>query len=163
MYLEASAQKDTLAKVDSTPKKVFVPHRPEIIYEVDEQSTLGQSMRRGRTIYLNQCLRCHGDKGQGIEGLFPPLAKSDYLMADSNKGVLVTIFGLNEKIMVNQKEYNTKMEGNTFLNDTEVADLHNFILNSWGNRARMIGINQVKTIRASRKVEKKINDLTQNK
>ena len=163
MYLEASAQKDTLAKVDSTPKKVFVPHRPEVIFEVDEQSTLGQSMRRGRTIYLNQCLRCHGDKGQGIEGLFPPLAKSDYLMADSNKGVLVTIFGLNEKIMVNQKEYNTKMEGNTFLNDTEVADLHNFILNSWGNRARMIGINQVKTIRASRKVEKKINDLTQNK
>ena len=150
-------------KPENLKAKVTYPIRPEIVYEVPEESILGQSMRKGRVIYLNDCLRCHGDKGQGIEGLFPPLSKSDYLMADAARSIKVTLYGLEGKTKVNGKEYNQKMEGHAYLKDQEVADLHNYILNSWGNHAKMIGVNQVKLVRAESKITNEKPQFTKNK
>ncbi|HEY0609559.1 MAG TPA: c-type cytochrome, partial [Chitinophaga sp.] len=46
---------------------------------------LKASMARGKTLYGTYCQSCHGNQGQGVEGVFPPLAKSDYLMADRKR------------------------------------------------------------------------------
>jgi len=43
---------------------------------------LKESIERGKDIYITNCLTCHLDQGEGIEGVYPPLAKADYLMAD---------------------------------------------------------------------------------
>lgn len=46
---------------------------------------LKASMARGKSLYGVYCQSCHGDQGQGVESVFPPLVKSDYLMADKKK------------------------------------------------------------------------------
>ena len=48
---------------------------------------LKASMARGRETYVTYCVSCHMDQGEGIEGVYPPLAKSDYLMADRNRAI----------------------------------------------------------------------------
>ncbi|OUR72268.1 hypothetical protein A9Q78_07300 [Methylophaga sp. 41_12_T18] len=45
--------------------------------------------KQGKKIYKSQCAACHQKKGQGIPGVFPPLAGSDYLLADKERAIKV--------------------------------------------------------------------------
>lgn len=56
---------------------------------------LKASVTRGREIYVTYCLSCHMDQGEGIEGIYPPVAKSDYLMADKNRAILQVLYGVS--------------------------------------------------------------------
>jgi len=93
---------------------------------------LEESKKRGEDIYMSYCITCHMDKGQGIHGAFPPLANSDYLMADKERAIRTILNGLTEEITVNGQVYFGEMTPQD-LNDREIADVLNFIMNSWGN------------------------------
>ena len=69
---------------------------------------LKASMTRGRETYITYCLSCHLDQGEGIEGVYPPLAKSDYLMADKNRAVRQVLYGASGEMVVNGKTYNAE-------------------------------------------------------
>ena len=60
-----------------------------------------QKMEKGARIYLEVCAACHQPQGQGIPGAFPPLAKSDYLMADKKRSIAIIKNGLEGPIVVN--------------------------------------------------------------
>ena len=51
-------------------------------WQASQASDLEASIARGKTIYNTQCVTCHREKGEGIKDVYPPLAKSDYLMAE---------------------------------------------------------------------------------
>ncbi|MBN8651876.1 MAG: cytochrome c [Cytophagales bacterium] len=93
---------------------------------------LKASMQRGKTIYEAQCMSCHMAEGEGLEGVFPPLAKTDYLN-DKNRLVKVVLRGVRGPMKINGVEYNGEMAGFS-LNDDEVSDVLNYIRNSWGNK-----------------------------
>jgi mono/diheme cytochrome c family protein len=94
---------------------------------------LKASMARGQEVYMAQCLSCHQSEGEGIEDVFPPLAKSDYLMADKKRSIHQVLHGLSGEIKVNGKIYNGEMSAFD-LTDQEVSDVLNYIRNSWGNK-----------------------------
>jgi len=98
---------------------------------------LEKSKKRGEDIYMSYCITCHMDKGQGIQGAFPPLANSDYLMADKERAIKTILDGLTEEITVNGQVYFGEMTPQD-LNDREVADVLNFIMNSWGNKGETV-------------------------
>ena len=97
---------------------------------------LRQSMAEGKLIYDDFCVRCHLDNGKGEDGKNPPLANSDYLQ-DIDKTIQSIKFGLSGPIKVNGKIYNSVMEYQG-LDDEEIADVVNYILNSWGNKHEQI-------------------------
>lgn len=101
------------------------------------------SIARGKSTYNTQCASCHMEDGNGIEGVFPPLAKSDYL-TDKNRLVKVISTGLRGPIVVNGVNYDGEMPGNK-LTDKQVADVLNYIRNSWGNQAKAILPNEIQT------------------
>tara|TARA_B100000242_G_C42848462_1_gene394020 strand:- start:184 stop:447 length:264 start_codon:yes stop_codon:yes gene_type:complete len=70
-------------------------------------------------------------EGEGSKGI-PPLAKSDYLFNDIENSIHVVKNGMKGEIIVNNVKYNNVMES-PGLDDEEVADVMNYILNSWGN------------------------------
>jgi nitrite reductase (NO-forming) len=107
---------------------------------------LKASVARGEQIYTGYCLSCHMDQGQGIESVYPPLAKSDYLMADKKRSIQQTLYGVNGEIKVNGKAYNMEMTGFD-LTDEEVSDVLNYIRNSWGNKGGAITPAEVKASR----------------
>jgi mono/diheme cytochrome c family protein len=77
-------------------------------------------------------MTCHLPAGEGVAGVFPPLAKSDYLMQKRKESIEAIKYGLKGKIIVNEQEYNGNMS-TLGLADDEVADVMNYITNSWGN------------------------------
>jgi len=91
------------------------------------------SIARGRETYITYCLSCHMDQGEGIDGVYPPLAKSDYLMKDKSRAVRQILYGVSGEITVNGKKYNGEMTA-VDLTDQEVSDVVNYITNSFGNK-----------------------------
>lgn len=97
------------------------------------QDTKQASVKRGQEVYSNNCQNCHMENGEGVESTFPPLAKSDYLMKDPARTIAIIIKGQSEPIKVNGKDYNAMMPAQDYLTDEQIADVTNYISNSWGN------------------------------
>src|SRR6476660_5455668 len=72
---------------------------------------LRASIERGKEVYTVQCMTCHLEQGEGIEGVYPPLAKSDYLMADKKRSIDQMLHGLTGEVKVNGKTYDGVMTG----------------------------------------------------
>lgn len=90
------------------------------------------SIKRGGEVYIYYCQKCHMSDGEGGENLYPPLAGSDYLFNNVNQSIKVVILGSDKDIIVNGKTHDMEMEP-SYLTDEEIADVMNYILNSWGN------------------------------
>ena len=114
-----------------------------------QDSKLKASMERGKDEYEGICVPCHMDQGQGIPGVFPPLAKSDYLMADLNRSIKGMIEGQEGEIEVNGVKYNGAMPA-TGLDDQSIADVLNYVRNSWGNKGDYVTKEQVAKVRAGK-------------
>ena len=111
------------------------------------QDPLAESIERGAEVYIDFCIQCHLGKGEGVAGTFPPLAGSDWLTKDRYKEAIKAVkYGQKGPITVNKITYNGVM-ANLELYEDEVADVMNYIMNSWGNtQDQMITEDEVKAI-----------------
>ncbi len=96
---------------------------------------LAKSIARGKVVYIENCASCHLGTGEGVIGTFPPLAKADYLINNPMNGIKAVKFGLEGKIKVNGEEYENMMPS-PGLDNSEIADVMNYILNTWGNDSK---------------------------
>ena len=106
------------------------------------------TLSRGRDLYLKNCFACHQMRGQGIPGVFPPLAGSDYLLADIDRAIRVVCEGLSGEITVNGRRYAGVMPP-AVLEDEEVALVLNHVLRNWGNSGPEVTADRVKKVRAT--------------
>jgi mono/diheme cytochrome c family protein len=106
-------------------------------------------MERGRKVYFSSCFACHLATGDGVAGIFPPLARSDYLLADRERAITITVKGLTGPITVNGKPYNNFMPPQP-LTDDQVADVMTYVLNSWGNQAAAVTPLEVRRVLGER-------------
>lgn len=108
----------------------------------------------GEAIYTGKglCMTCHQANGEGMSPSFPPLANADYLLADTKRAIHQTLNGASEPITVNGVEYPGGIMGASVkalnLTDKEVADVVNYILNSWGNNGGTVTEADVAAVRA---------------
>lgn len=111
-----------------------------------QEPSLEESMERGKEVYSDFCVTCHLDKGQGVPYAFPPLANSDYLMNNRETSIKAVKYGLQGEIVVNDLTYNSAMAP-MGLEDEEIADVLNYIMNSWGNKQdRMVSVDEVSQV-----------------
>ncbi len=107
---------------------------------------LEESIQRGSEIYADFCVTCHMEQGEGVMNAFPPLAKSDYLMNNREASIGGIKYGQSGELIVNGIAYNSEMAP-LGLEDEEVADVMNYILNSWGNSSKdMVTLEEVEAI-----------------
>ena len=83
-----------------------------------------------------------------MPGTFPPLAKSDYLMADVARVIETVLNGLNGPIQVNGQNYNGTMPPMGHLKDEEIADILSYVRTSWGNTGTPVSAAEVAAVRA---------------
>jgi len=110
--------------------------------------TVAEQVKAGGALFLGTCSVCHQGNGEGLPGVFPPLAKSDFLNADHARAIDVVLRGLSGKVAVNGTEYNSVMPAMNQLNDDEVANILTYVLNSWDNKGGRIKAEEVKAARA---------------
>jgi glucose/arabinose dehydrogenase len=104
----------------------------------------------GGELYRQHCAICHGAEGQGIPGVFPPLAGSDFLEHQREKALKAPLEGLFGKITVNGREYQGGMPP-VILKDEQIASVFAHVYGSWGNRGAAPSVAEIKTLRSQSK------------
>jgi nitrite reductase (NO-forming) len=96
---------------------------------------LTKSIARGKEAYSANCQNCHLADGKGLQGAFPPLAKSSYLSKPAGELIGYVLKGQTGDITVNGTVYNAVMPAQDYLSDEQIADIYNYVRNSWGNKS----------------------------
>src|SRR5512145_1587677 len=76
------------------------------------EATQGAAKARlpeGQQVFQAYCQACHQANGEGMPGAFPPLARSDYLLADPKRGIVAVLQGLSGPITVNGAKFDAVM------------------------------------------------------
>jgi len=108
--------------------------------------TREERIAAGQRVFTTNCIACHQAQGQGIPGAFPPLAKSDFLMADKHRAIRIVLGGFSGPITVNGQSFNSTMPS-LGLNDEDIANVLTFVRNSWGNSGDMVTTEEVAAAR----------------
>ena len=108
---------------------------------------LKASIERGKEVYSAQCMSCHLEQGEGIEGVYPPIAKSDYLMSDKKRSIEQMLHGLTGEIKVKGVAYDGVMTSFEVLSDAEISDVLNYVRNSFGNKGGAVTPEEIKAVR----------------
>ncbi|MFI5133949.1 MAG: c-type cytochrome [Chitinophagales bacterium] len=95
---------------------------------------LKESIKSGKEVYDQNCQNCHMEDGQGTPEINPPLANSDYLKNPAKTLIEVILKGQSGEVVVNGKKYNTDMPAQEYLTDDQIADVLNYVRNSWENK-----------------------------
>lgn len=94
---------------------------------------------RGKKIFNAQCVACHQTNGQGVTGVYPPLAGSKWVLGHQEVLARILINGLNGPVIVLGNQYNGNMPafGPAGLNlkPTDIASVLTYIRQEWGNEA----------------------------
>lgn len=102
---------------------------------------LRHQRERGRQLYATQCAQCHGDQGEGVTGVYPPLAGNSTVVLGEATNVLQSIRhgGFAPATASNRRPFGMPPAG---LNPQELADVATFIRQSWGNRAPTVTVQE---------------------
>lgn len=98
------------------------------------QRDVQKSITRGKEVYTLYCQNCHMEDGNGMPEVNPPLAKADYMKRPAKDLINVILKGSTGSLTVNGKKYVGAMPAQEYLSDEQIADVLNFVKNSWGNK-----------------------------
>jgi len=98
------------------------------------QNNTPQSISRGKEVYGLYCQNCHMENGSGMPEVNPPLVKADYMKRPAKDLISVILKGSTASLTINGKRYVGAMPAQEYLNDEQIADVLNYIKNSWGNK-----------------------------
>ena len=91
------------------------------------------SVKRGQAVYSRTCIACHQPTGMGLPPVFPPLAGSEWVAKDASIAVRNIIHGMQGPVTVKGMTYNSMMPPVAGLSDKDIADVVNYVNNTWGN------------------------------
>jgi mono/diheme cytochrome c family protein len=112
------------------------------------------SMVLGKRQYETVCAACHQVTGLGVEGVYPPLAGSEWVTGSPDRVIRILLHGLKGPLTVAGKQYGVaampafgRVAGGGYnWNDDRVAAVLTYIRQSWGNAAEPITADQVAAV-----------------
>ncbi len=114
--------------------------------KLSKPTTLAERIEDGKSIYNRTCFACHQPTGEGLPNTFPPLAKSDFLNANTTSAIEFILKGKSGEIVVNGKKYNSVMTAQV-LTDDEISNVLTFVYSSWGNSKKVVSPEMVAAVR----------------
>jgi mono/diheme cytochrome c family protein len=110
----------------------------------------------GRRIFTQNCAVCHQQTGLGTPGQFPPLAGSEWVLAEDWHGdnhiVNIVLHGFQGPVTVKGEQFNNVMAPwGKVLKDEQIAAVLTYVRNEWGNKAPPITKEFVNKIREQTK------------
>ncbi|MES2419059.1 MAG: cytochrome c [Bacteroidota bacterium] len=116
-----------------------------IVYSCKNAQEIDYSkyLSNGKDLYITHCQNCHGEKGEGLGELVPPL--TDTVFLKTNKANLACLIknGSNKGVTINGKHYEGKMPAFPQLVSIDVAQVIVYMTNSFGNKQGMYTYEQV--------------------
>lgn len=103
----------------------------------------------GKELFEKYCLSCHQADGNGVRGMFPPLAGNKTITGEPDTLIRIVLLGLTGSIEVNGATYDQVMPAQDYLKDAEIADILTYIRSSWGNNAAAVATEDIAKERQS--------------
>jgi len=108
----------------------------------------------GRKSYEQVCITCHQATGQGVEGIYPPLAGSEWVLGTPERVIRIVLFGLKGPLTVKNKQFGAasmpvvgRVTGSAYnWSDERIAAVLTYIRQEWGNKASAITPEEVAAI-----------------
>jgi mono/diheme cytochrome c family protein len=105
-------------------------------------------MAAGAAIYAHACISCHEADGSGAPRIYPPLPGNANLQSADPTSTLRIILDGAETVTTPRAPNTGSMPAYAKqLSDQQIADVTNYIRNSWGNAAPLVTPTQVKKAR----------------
>jgi mono/diheme cytochrome c family protein len=106
----------------------------------------------GAAIFSGQCAACHQATGQGLPGVFPPLAGSEWVRGKPETVVAIVLHGITGQLTVKGNAFNGSMPPfGAQLCDAEIAAVLSHVRSQWGNAAPPVPVELVGQVRAATK------------
>jgi len=105
----------------------------------------------GQAIYEALCLNCHQASAQGLTGVYPPLAKSEWVAGDAQTLIRITMHGLSGPTKVLGQDYGLVPMPPMGLDDQQLADVLTYVRSAFGNSAPAVKAEEVKAVREATK------------
>lgn len=106
-------------------------------------------MERGEKVYKTTCITCHQMDANGVPYLNPPLVKTKFILGDKKKLIQIVIKGKTDPVEIEGTTYTNPMPAQVQLNDQQIADVLSYVRNNFGNKASMVTVSEVKSVRAA--------------
>lgn len=95
--------------------------------ETKQYATIGQKL------YGTHCQNCHGNNGEGLGSLYPPLRDSVFLTQNRNLLACIIKNGMSGPIQVAGVTYNQQMPAFPQLSSLDIAYLLTYVTTYFGN------------------------------
>src|SRR5690606_12778887 len=103
----------------------------------------------GAAVFAARCAACHQANGQGLPGVFPPLAGSEWVTGDATRLAKILLHGVQGPITVKGVTYSGAMPGfKDQLDDAAIAAVASYARSQWGNGAAPVDADTVAAARA---------------
>ena len=132
--------------------KVYSPYVSAEQLELYQPKSGSAAMAaHGKQVYDTVCGICHGVDGMGKPAMAPPLAGSEWVIANGfHRLAQIPLTGLSGNLQVEGKDWNLNMAPmGAALSDADLAAVLTYIRTSWGNKAGAVSADDVKAIRAA--------------
>ncbi|MCG8318484.1 MAG: HEAT repeat domain-containing protein [Cytophagales bacterium] len=121
-----------------------------------------KTWKLGKEVYGRDahCITCHLDHGMGIDGIYPPLKGSEWVIGNQERLIKLVINGIEGDIHVLGKKYSgdkippMTAFGDLIEDDEELAAVLTYIRNTWGNKGKAIKAETVRKVREQTKNRK---------
>ena len=114
------------------------------------EGTPAVASARGAALYADHCAACHGERGEGVAGAYPPLARNRAvaMTPPSNLVHIVLRGGFPPTTAGNPRPFGMPPFA-TVLSDQDVADVLTHLRGSWGHRAAAVSTLEVNRYRGA--------------
>ncbi len=107
--------------------------------------TFGVIEHPGKTVYISHCADCHGNSGEGVRQLIPPLLNADIAIEKFDSIPCWIKNGMNGELIVNGVTYNQPMYP-IKLNDVQTANVMSYIAKEFLKTDKQIKSEQVREL-----------------
>jgi mono/diheme cytochrome c family protein len=126
-------------------KEVTLPVKQDV---TTEKLLAGNYDSRGALLYVEYCTVCHRADGKGVPRIFPALDGNSAVYSRNADSVLQITLGGGRMPETPYDRMAFSMPEFTNLSDADVAEVVNYVRNSWTNQAPEIGVDDVVKMRA---------------
>jgi mono/diheme cytochrome c family protein len=137
-----------ISEADVRAIAVYLKDLPAGAPEPDVAPPPQADMSAGKAIYTHACIACHEADGSGAPRIYPPLPGNANLQSADPTSTLRIILDGAQTVTTPRAPNTGSMPGYAKqMSDREIADVANYIRNSWGNAAPLVTPKQVNKAR----------------
>ena len=136
--------------------KVYQPYKDtEEVTRLNPVDPIVAQLNKGRQVFTTVCSGCHQNDGGGSRSVnAPPLAGSEWVQAnDPSRIIRIVLHGLAGPITVKGEQWGqgVMLGFKDAMTDEQIALALSYVRNSWGNKAPVVEVEQVKQVRDATK------------